>query len=97
MKEVKAIIDWMNANLDVSFETDDGLVGGSAYDAYGVAISKKTWPRQWQQMLSSSAQWVVQNGPAYLMKPAPKPRFCVCARIWPVCKPASGAGISGSG
>ena len=41
MKEVKAIIDWMNATLDVSFETDDGLVGGSAYDAYGVAISEE--------------------------------------------------------
>ena len=41
MNEVKAIIDWMNANLDVSFETDSGLVGGSAYDAYGVAISEE--------------------------------------------------------
>ena len=40
MNEVKAIIDWMNANLDVTFECDEGLVGGSAYDAHGVAISE---------------------------------------------------------
>ena len=40
MKEVKALIDWMNANLDVTFESDEGLVGGSAYDAHGAAISE---------------------------------------------------------
>ena len=40
MKEVKAIITWMNANLDVTFECEEGLVGGSAYDAHGVAISE---------------------------------------------------------
>nr|WP_321442892.1 3-isopropylmalate dehydrogenase [uncultured Cohaesibacter sp.] len=40
MNEVKVIIDWMNANLDVSFECDEGLVGGCAYDAHGVAISE---------------------------------------------------------
>lgn len=41
MDQVKAILDWMNANLDVSFETDEGLVGGSAYDAHGAAISEE--------------------------------------------------------
>ena len=41
MDQVKAILDWMNANLDVSFETDEGLVGGSAYDAHGSAISEE--------------------------------------------------------
>ncbi|WP_319533772.1 3-isopropylmalate dehydrogenase [uncultured Cohaesibacter sp.] len=41
MNEVKLIIDWMNTNLDVSFECDEGLVGGCAYDAHGVAISEE--------------------------------------------------------
>lgn len=39
MGEVKKLIGWMNDNLDTGFETDEGLVGGSAYDAHGAAIS----------------------------------------------------------
>lgn len=39
MGEVKKLIGWMNENLDTGFETDEGLVGGSAYDAHGAAIS----------------------------------------------------------
>ncbi|MCV6602768.1 MAG: 3-isopropylmalate dehydrogenase [Cohaesibacter sp.] len=42
MNEVKKIIEWMNANLEaVSFETEEGLVGGSAYDAHGSAICEE--------------------------------------------------------
>ena len=40
MKEVEAIIAWFNAQGIASFETDRGLVGGSAYDAHGQAISE---------------------------------------------------------
>ncbi|MCF6320617.1 MAG: 3-isopropylmalate dehydrogenase [Rhizobiaceae bacterium] len=39
MAEVQKLIDWMNTNLDAGFTTEEGLVGGSAYDAHGVAIS----------------------------------------------------------
>ena len=39
MSEVKKLIDWMNLELGTGFETDEGLVGGSAYDAHGAAIS----------------------------------------------------------
>ena len=39
MAEVEKLISWMNENLSTGFETDSGLVGGSAYDAHGVAIS----------------------------------------------------------
>lgn len=39
MGEVKKLIAAMNAKLGSSFTTDEGLVGGSAYDAHGEAIS----------------------------------------------------------
>lgn len=39
MAEVKKIIEWLNANGSATFNTDEDLVGGSAYDAHGVAIT----------------------------------------------------------
>src|SRR5277367_1035563 len=42
MAEVKRLIDWLNARGIASFETDRGLVGGSAYDAHKVSISEDT-------------------------------------------------------
>ncbi len=39
MSEVKKLINWMNQELGTGFEIDEGLVGGSAYDAHGAAIS----------------------------------------------------------
>ena len=39
MAEVRKIIDWMNSSMGTGFETDEGLVGGSAYDAHGKSIS----------------------------------------------------------
>ncbi|MEI2386756.1 3-isopropylmalate dehydrogenase [Breoghania sp. JC706] len=41
MAEVKKIIDWFNARGGATFETDEGLVGGAAYDAHGKAISEE--------------------------------------------------------
>ena len=40
MAEVKKLIAVMNAEMDAGFETEDGLVGGSAYDSCGKAISE---------------------------------------------------------
>src|SRR5712664_3367072 len=42
MAEVKRLIDWLNAQGIAHFETEQGLVGGSAYDADKVAISDAT-------------------------------------------------------
>jgi 3-isopropylmalate dehydrogenase len=39
MGEVKKIVAWMSAQGIARFETDQGLVGGSAYDAHGQAVS----------------------------------------------------------
>jgi 3-isopropylmalate dehydrogenase len=40
MAEVKKLIAMMNDELGAGFETEEGLVGGSAYDAHGKAISE---------------------------------------------------------
>ncbi|MFD2184634.1 3-isopropylmalate dehydrogenase [Rhodoplanes azumiensis] len=42
MAEVKRLIAWMNQNGLGTFETEEGLVGGAAYDTEGVAISDAT-------------------------------------------------------
>jgi 3-isopropylmalate dehydrogenase len=40
MAEVKRLIDWINAKGIAHFETEQGLVGGSAYDAHKVSITE---------------------------------------------------------
>src|SRR6202163_167402 len=39
MAEVTKLIAWMNGHGMGTFETDEGLVGGSCYDAHGVAVT----------------------------------------------------------
>ncbi|MBD8877266.1 3-isopropylmalate dehydrogenase [Roseibium polysiphoniae] len=41
MTEVKKVISWFNARGGDTFESDEGLVGGAAYDAHGQAISEE--------------------------------------------------------
>jgi 3-isopropylmalate dehydrogenase len=45
MGEVKRVIAWFNARGVASFETEEGLVGGAAYDAHGEAISEADMAR----------------------------------------------------
>ena len=45
MAEVKKIIAYMDKELGLDFECEEGLVGGSAYDAYGTAISEDDMKR----------------------------------------------------
>ena len=42
MAEVKKLIAWMNSNKMGTFEFEEGLVGGSCYDAHKVAITDET-------------------------------------------------------
>src|SRR6266704_3098038 len=42
MGEVKRLIDWLNAKGIAQFETEQGLVGGAAYDADKVSITDAT-------------------------------------------------------
>src|SRR3984893_12455601 len=42
MAEVKRLIDWLNAKGIAHFNTEQGLVGGSAYEADRVSITEET-------------------------------------------------------
>src|SRR6202167_1564973 len=42
MAEVKRLIDWLNRQGIAHFETEQGLVGGAAYDARKVSITEET-------------------------------------------------------
>src|SRR2546426_7484493 len=42
MAEVKRLIDWMNRHGMGTFESEEAIVGGSCYDAHGVAITDAT-------------------------------------------------------
>lgn len=42
MGEVRRVIDWQAKKRSVSFDIDEGLVGGCCYDAHGVAITEET-------------------------------------------------------
>ena len=41
MTEVKKVISWLNAQGNATFETEEGLVGGVAYDTHGQSISEE--------------------------------------------------------
>ena len=45
MAEVQRLIGWLNMRGIASFETEQGLVGGSSYDADKVAITDATMAR----------------------------------------------------
>lgn len=42
MAQVRRVIDWQAKTRSVSFDVQDGLVGGAAYDAHGVAVTDET-------------------------------------------------------
>src|SRR5256885_12098064 len=41
MAEVKKLIAWMNTRGMGTFDTEEGLCGGCAYDAHGVAVTNE--------------------------------------------------------
>jgi len=50
MGEVKKLIAWMNAHGMGTFETEEGLVGGSCYDATKFQSPRRPWPRRMPPM-----------------------------------------------
>ena len=65
MAEVKRLIDWLNGRRLAHFETEQGLVGGSAYDAHRVSITEDTMAR------AKAADAVIFVTPEYDHAPPP--------------------------
>ncbi len=42
MDEVRRVIDWMDGRRHVSFDVDEDLIGGAAYDAHGTSLTDET-------------------------------------------------------
>lgn len=42
MTETKKVIDWINENTDITINTKEDLLGGQAYDEYGVPLADST-------------------------------------------------------
>src|SRR5216110_3906633 len=62
MAEVKRLIDWLNAQGIAHFETEQGLVGGSAYDASQQSITDATMA---QAMAADAVIFGAVGGPKW--------------------------------
>jgi 3-isopropylmalate dehydrogenase len=62
MGELKAIIVWLNAQRIASFEVEEGLVGGVAYDTHGEAISESDMAKA---MASDAVVFGAVGGPKW--------------------------------
>ena len=62
MAEVKKLIAMMNAEMGAGFETEEGLVGGCAYDAFGKAISEEDMAKA---MASDAVLFGAVGGPKW--------------------------------
>ena len=45
MSEVRRVIDWLDRRRSVSFDVDEDLIGGCAYDAHGTPLAEETLAR----------------------------------------------------
>ncbi|MEL6583223.1 MAG: 3-isopropylmalate dehydrogenase [Pseudomonadota bacterium] len=45
MAEVRRIIDWFGAHKGITFDVEEGLVGGASYDAHGTPLTDETMER----------------------------------------------------
>jgi len=80
MAEVKRLIDWLNAQGIAHFETEQGLVGGSAYDASKQSITDATMAQAKAADAVIFGSVAGRNGTACPMRRGPRPACCACAR-----------------
>ena len=60
--QVRRIIDWMDKRRAVSFDIDEGLVGGASHDAHGTPLTDKTLA---DAMAADAVLFGAVGGPAY--------------------------------
>jgi 3-isopropylmalate dehydrogenase len=88
MAEVKRLIAWLNAQGIAHFETEQGLVGGSAYDAHEGRDHRRSATMA-KAMAADAVIFGAVGGPKWDSVPyevRPKPACCACARI-SACSP----------
>ena len=98
MGEVKRLIDWLNAQGIAHFETEQGLVGGSAYDASKQSITDATMA---QAMAADAVIFGAVGGPKWDSVPyevRPEAGLLAAAQgSRPVRQSAPGGVLSGAG
>ena len=71
MGEVKRLIDWLNAQGIAHFETEQGLVGGSAYDASQQSITDATMAQAMAAVMRSVLRSVLGRAwTAFVARPS---------------------------
>ena len=87
MGEVRRVIDWMDSHRAVSFDVDEDLVGGCAYDAHGVPLTDETMAEgARRRRRAASARSAGRSGTSCRSHPSPSAACCACARTW-TCSP----------
>ena len=62
MAEVRKIIDWFGDKRDLSFDVDEDLIGGAAYDVHGVPLADSTMEKA---QAADAVLLGAVGGPAY--------------------------------
>lgn len=80
MAEVRKIIAYLNEAHQAGFVTEEGLVGGCAYDAHGVAISEGDMAKAMAADAVLFGAVGGRSGTTFPMKRVPRPACCGCAK-----------------
>ena len=92
MAEVKRIVTWLNARGTVTFNLEEDLVGGAAYDVHGVAVADATVDKA---LKADAVILGAVGGPKWDGVPyeaRQNPVYCGCAKTWSfsqICVPPS--------
>ncbi|MGB0844817.1 MAG: 3-isopropylmalate dehydrogenase [Alphaproteobacteria bacterium] len=62
MVQVRRVIDWLDAERGISFDVDEDLVGGAAYDVHGVPITDEVMAKA---MEAKTVMFGAVGGPQY--------------------------------